>query len=452
MSESIPLPAANAFPDAWRRYVHDNVILFALLPESHQERLLQRVPGFIAGKFWEGCAGLPITDEIRVTIAAQACLLVLGFDNYCFDDLKTILVYPGGYLCVEPDTLGEQEYRGHHLGEAHHRGPVVLSWWHALWGGRHRGRENLVLHEFAHKLAESGDAERGLPPLDDAQDARRWERVLAAEYEQLVDDAERERPSLLDPYGATSRAEFFAVATECFFLQSRDMRQRHPELYELLAGWYRQDPAQWRSDAAIVARNEEAERQYLRHSIAECDAAIRQFPEDLEAYRQRAECYGELEEYDKALDDYTHLLEHVPKHERADAYYERGCVHLEANSLDAAIADFSEAIRRDRDIAEAYQARGSAYAMRGEHKKALADLNHALHLDPEDDAAYRWRGRVCRELGKYDKALRDLTRAIRLCPYLEENYDERAAVYEALGEHAKAKHDQEEALRLRETL
>jgi MtfA peptidase len=438
----------EVFPDAWLPYLHQNVFLFGLLSEADQGRLLQRVPRFIAGKFWEGCAGLEITDEIRVTIAAQACLLVLGFERYCFEDFQTILVYPGGYLCIQPDTLEERDYRGHHLGEAHPGGPVVLSWWHSLWGGRHRGRENLVLHEFAHKLAEGGDGQRGLPPLEEGQDAERWESVFAAEYERLLDDAEHERPSLLDPYGATNRTEFFAVATEGFFLNPLELRRRHPTLYELLAQWYCQDPAAWRNDAAIAVRTKEAEEQYLRHSIAECASALRRFPDYLEAYRQRAECYAALKEYDKAVADYTHFLKRVNKWQRADAYYKRGGVHLQAKSYAAAGADFSEAIRRCRDFAEAYRARGSAHALCGERDKALADLNRALQLDPEDDAAYLCRGRIWREAGKNNRALRDLTRAIRLCPYRAETYCERAYVYLAQEKDGLAFADCAEALRL----
>src|SRR5579871_2321330 len=357
---SVPLPPANQFPDAWLRYVHDNVFLFSLLPQEDQGRLLQLVPRFIASKFWEGCSGLQITDEIRVTIAAQACLLVLGMEGYCFEDLQTILVYPGGYLCILPDALGDEDYRGHHLGEAHHGGPVVLSWWHSLWGGKHRGRQNLVLHEFAHKLAETGDWKRGLPPLEEKHDGEQWQRVFDEEYERLIDDADHERPSLLDPYGAVNRNEFFAVATECFFLHADEMQRRHPEPYRLLADWYRQEPTQWRSDTQIAARTRDAETAYLQHSITECTAVIRRIPIHLEAYRQRAEDYGKLQEYDRAVEDCTYLIDHVEKWQRADAYYERGRVLFQAGSLRAAISDFDEAIRREPYFSQAYRARGAA--------------------------------------------------------------------------------------------
>jgi MtfA peptidase len=444
----IPPFPEETFPQTWLPYLHENVFLYGLLSETDQARLLRLVPRFIAGKFWEGCAGLHITDEIRVTIAGQACLLVLGFDDYCFEDCKTILVYPGGYLGVAEDPFGVEINAGHRLGEAHPGGPVVVSWWHACWGGRHRGETNLVLHEFAHKLAERGDPTKGIPPLDDPRDVPHWESILDTEYEQLVEDAEYERPTLLDPYGANNRTEFFAVASECFFLRPVEMRRRHPQLYHLLAEWYRQDPAEWCIDAAAGARTEEAHEQYLRHAIAECDAALRRDPDYRTAYWQRAGCYYDLGEFDKALADCTHLIQLVPRAERAEAYYQRGGVHREIEEFEQAIADFSEAIRLHPHFAEAYRERGTTHARRGENGKALADLNRALHLDPRDDAAYLERGRVWYEMGKYDRAVRDLTRSLRLCSHRPETYSQRALAYLGQQQYDRALADCNEALRL----
>jgi Mlc titration factor MtfA (ptsG expression regulator) len=148
---------ARPFPDSWLAHLRDNVALYRLLPEPQQAQLRDAVPAFIAGKNWEGCAGLVVTDEMRVTIAAHACLLALGLEGYCFDKLKTILVYPGGFLASAADPLGGAGDAQQLHGEAHYRGPVVLSWWHARRDGRRMGTTNVVLHEFAHKLAEWGD-------------------------------------------------------------------------------------------------------------------------------------------------------------------------------------------------------------------------------------------------------------------------------------------------------
>src|SRR6267378_376352 len=146
---------AMPFPQPWLAFLRENVLLYRTLSEAEQERLQGLVQIFVGEKFWEGCRGLQITEEIKVTIAGQACLLLLGFDDYCFEEMQTILVYPGAYLYSNPDNPDHPSR--HHLGEAHFKGPVILSWWHVLWHGRRRGRRNLVLHEFAHKLAELGD-------------------------------------------------------------------------------------------------------------------------------------------------------------------------------------------------------------------------------------------------------------------------------------------------------
>jgi Mlc titration factor MtfA (ptsG expression regulator)/Flp pilus assembly protein TadD len=439
---------ASPFPEAWLPYLHRNVFLYRLLSAVEQTRLQDALRILIAEKFWEGCAGLAITEEIQVTIAAQAALLLLGFEDYYFDELKTILVYPGGFLSRDPDPLGGDEQEEHRLGEAHHRGPVVLSWWQACWDGRRLGRSNLVVHEFAHKLAELGEPSVGMPPLDDPALEKRWEKVMGREYERLVEDADYGRPTLLHPYGARNRAEFFAVASESFFLQPAAVRQRHPPLYELLAACYQQDPAARPVDEAMVTQAEDAEEQYLRHVVAECSAVIRRHPDSVDAYRNRAAWYDELGEFERALADRTAVIRLAAGEEATVAYYERGAVHLSAEAYDEAIADFTEAIRRAGDFAPAYRDRGWAHAARGERDQSLADLTQALRLDPRDDAAYLERGRVYAEAGKDEQALRDLTRAIRLAPYLSAAYSDRAQVHLRRGDYAEAIADFTEAIRI----
>src|SRR5207248_1650091 len=240
------------FPEAWLQYLHENVLLSRLLPQPQQARLRDAVRVFIAEKFWEGCAGLVLTDEIKLTVAGNACLLVLGLDDYYFDELKTVLVYPGGFLTIHDDPLDKKDEVMQVLGLAAYEGPVILSWWETSWDSRRLGRTNVVLHEFAHKLAELGDPATGMPPMTDSALEDRWEEVVGREYDQLVEDAEYDRPTLLRPYGATNRHEFFAVATETFFLEPAALRQRHPDLYQLLADWYHQDPASWKADAAVT--------------------------------------------------------------------------------------------------------------------------------------------------------------------------------------------------------
>ncbi len=437
------------FPQRWLDLLGEHVILYGLLTEAEQARLRHIVRVLIAEKFWEGCAGLTMTDEIRVAIAGQAALLLLGFDDYFFDELQTILVYPGGFLSVDKDPLGLEERVEYHLGEAFQGGPVILSWWDARWAGKRLGHVNVVLHEFAHKFAELGDPEAGKPPLLDPALAERWEEIVGPEYEQLVEDADYSRPSLLDPYGAESRAEFFAVATECFFLQPVALQRRHPALYQLLAGCYRQDPASRSISEAVATSAKGADEEYARHALAECTAALQQHPDFLDAYRERIGFLCDLGDYDSALADCATLIHRAETEgEKAGAYHERGIVQREAGKLDEAIADFTEAVRLNDEFAPAWCDRGAVHAERGENEQALADLTQAIRLDSRDDAALIERGCVHRELGQLEKALRDLTKAIRLCPHVPDAYIQRARVYRDKGEFEQALADCEEALRL----
>lgn len=404
---------AGPFPEEWLAYLQDNVILYRLLSESEQAKLRGAVRIFIAEKFWEGCAGLEISDEMRVTVAGQACLLILGFDDYCFEELRTVLLYPGGYLGVEHDPLGREDQLTPLHGQAHHQGPVILSWWQARWDGRRLGHCNLVIHEFAHKLAELGDPSIGMPPIDDPMLAKRWKKVTDREYRRLVADAERDRPSLLDHYGATNQAEFFAVATECFFLQPTEFREQHKALYELFAQWYRQDPAQRPIDKTIVAKADEANEEYGRHAIAECNALIRHRPDDVDAYRERAEWHHELGEFENAVVDWTAVIRLTEGEEQADAYCERAAIYYSMESYDLAIEDFNDALRRVPDLAEAHAGRGSAQAKRGEYDSAIADLSEAIRISPDYVEAYEERAAVYEARGELDKARRDRDKASR---------------------------------------
>jgi MtfA peptidase len=234
---------ARPFPEGWLGYLRKNVAHYEYLSEAEQAKLRDAVQVFVAEKNWEGCGGLVLTDEIKVTIAAQACLLVLGLEHNCYDRVLSVLVYPRAYRGGAHEELG---LRGEgRSGEAWYRGPVVLSWDDVSYEGRHpRGGHNLVFHEFAHQLDMLDGAINGTPPLKGAEQARRWHDVMTAEYRRLVAASEHGRATLLDHYGATNEGEFFAVCTECFFDRPVEMRRQHPQLYDLLREYYRQDPAE----------------------------------------------------------------------------------------------------------------------------------------------------------------------------------------------------------------
>jgi Mlc titration factor MtfA (ptsG expression regulator) len=222
-----------------------------------RRRLEERIQVFVAEKHWEGVGGLAVTDEMRVTIAAQACLLVLGFEEEYYDHVLSILIYPTAFVTrdVQITRAGVVIHdRQALMGEAWYRGPVIVSWQDALAGGRQKDPgHNLVLHEFAHQLDMLGGRDLdGTPPLPSRELAARWADVMEAAFQQLRRDCRGtlrvHRRPFLDCYGATNRAEFFAVATETFFERPAALSSRHPELYEVLAAYYRQDPRDYRAE------------------------------------------------------------------------------------------------------------------------------------------------------------------------------------------------------------
>jgi Mlc titration factor MtfA (ptsG expression regulator) len=238
---------AQPFPSAWLTYLGRNVPHYHYLSDAEQAKLRDNIRIFIAEKHWEGCGGLQMTDEIKVTIAAQACLLVVGMEHNYFDRVQSILVYPYGYQARIPEMTAPGvivEESSARLGEAHYRGPVVLSWADVVRDARHpRAGKNLVFHEFAHQLDMLDGVINGTPPLKGPEQARRWKEIMTQEYEELRAASAEGRATLLDDYGAVNEGEFFAVATECFFDLPVEMARRHPRMYELLREYYRQDPA-----------------------------------------------------------------------------------------------------------------------------------------------------------------------------------------------------------------
>lgn len=243
--------SAEPFPEQWDRWIRQGVAHDAWLDGPQRTRLRRLTRIFVAEKNWEGCRGLALTEEMQVIIAAQACLMVVGLpEDEHFDHVLSILVFPGSYLGKDAEpTRGGGVIEGleARLGETIWRGPVVLSWPHAKAGGQLRfPGNNLVFHEFAHQLDMlNGRVADGTPVLTSRELVEQWPVVMEAELRRLQEDCRSHRPHLLDCYGATDRAEFFAVATEHFFERGDDMERRHPDLYALLKGYYQLDPARW---------------------------------------------------------------------------------------------------------------------------------------------------------------------------------------------------------------
>jgi Mlc titration factor MtfA (ptsG expression regulator) len=231
------------FPQSWNEHLQRNVPAYHALNADEQARLRGDLRIFAAEKRWEGCGGLAVTDEMRVTVSAWACLLTLNLQHDFFSRVKSILIYPRGYFGPERSHLGLIGPPDLRLGEAWYRGPVVLSWSDVRRARRRDARDNVVLHEFAHQLDMLDRVVDGTPPLESRGQYQTWAEVMNAEYARLAEDWDQGRSTVLDPYGTINEGEFFAVATEAFFMQPVDLREKHPRLYELLAGYYRQDPA-----------------------------------------------------------------------------------------------------------------------------------------------------------------------------------------------------------------
>ncbi len=238
---------AAPFPAQWLTIIEKNVRFFACLPEADRLELRGLIQIFLNEKNLEGCGGLVLTDEIKVTVAAQACVLLLHRDTDIYPKLTTVLIYPSAYVArTKRPLLNGLAVEGENvsLGESWPDGIVVLSWdeIRAEASDIQVGK-NLVLHEFAHQLDREDGAFDGVPLLDQRGQYVAWARVLDAEYERLKRDTMRGRPTVLDEYGTIDPAEFFAVATESFFERPRVLEKRHPELYAELKSFYRQDPA-----------------------------------------------------------------------------------------------------------------------------------------------------------------------------------------------------------------
>jgi MtfA peptidase len=244
---------ARPFPKEWLALIQRHVVFFPRLNGSDRAELLGHVQVFLAEKHFEGCGGFTITDEARVTIAAQACLLLLHRETDYFPGLVTILVYPLTYMVQEDHQVGEhvwEEGMVSRLGETGRRmGSLVLSWGAVKHGAADPSDgKNVVLHEFAHQLDYENHAADGVPGLATREQQLAWSEVMRSEFASLRTADETGIPTLLDTYGATDPAEFFAVSVEAFFEQPRALRDHHPRLYAELQNYFQQDPVEYSAE------------------------------------------------------------------------------------------------------------------------------------------------------------------------------------------------------------
>ena len=222
------------FPSEWLAILENTLPVYAALSSAQQAKLRQLIKFFIARKKFYGCAGLTVTDEMRVVIAAEACLLVLARKGALYPKLKSVLVYPTAF------RVDRQEYQAD--GTVSEQDDVTRG--AADFSDGH----NVVLHEFAHQLdSESGMAD-GAPPLR-SNSYRAWAAIFNENFRDLEFRSMRGLETVMDEYGATNPAEFFAVATETFFEKPHQLYKRRPDLYRELQAYYQLDPRQWSTGA-----------------------------------------------------------------------------------------------------------------------------------------------------------------------------------------------------------
>ena len=212
--------------------------LFTKLPVEIRERLEGQIHLFIDSKSFEACGGIEeITPHMQRVIAAQACLLVVNRSLVAYKSLRNILVYPHAF----GDDSGNIR-----LGESWNSGTVILSWESVLSGGRNtEDGHDVSIHEFAHQLDQANDAGIGLPFLESAGAYREWSKVFSAAFERFCKKLDKSQKTVIDSYGGTNPAEFFAVVTETFLEKPKQLQTRYPELFDLLKNYYGLDPVEW---------------------------------------------------------------------------------------------------------------------------------------------------------------------------------------------------------------
>jgi len=248
--------ATQEFPAKWDRLLGSAFPLYRRIPTEVRDPLRRQMLAFMADKNFEACGGLEeVSDEMKLLVAVQACLLVWDDPRVPpYPELRSILFYPSTFrhsadlqFAADDEGVLLEEGSSPMLGESWDSGSVVLSWESVRRGGSNvEDGMNVVIHEFAHQLDQEAGSADGLPRLRTVAEHREWAEAFGAAWEKFTARVHHRRDLVLDPYGATNPAEFFAVASETFFEKARQLRESYPEVYEQLAHFYRLDPAEWR--------------------------------------------------------------------------------------------------------------------------------------------------------------------------------------------------------------
>ena len=246
------------FAAHWRETLRRRMPAFTLLPADIQWRLKKHAQVLMAETPFIGCAGLQVTDEMRVLVSVQAALLLLRPGASHFDNLRQVLIYPSAFAVQRSsaDAAGLVRDERHALvGESWQQGQVILSWEEVLHGAAHPGDgRNVVLHEFAHQLDQANGAANGAPWLPGAAQRARWAQVMAAEFQALQRRLAVDEPRLIEAYAATNPAEFFALLSELYFEKPLELAQQHPSVYAQFRALYGVNPLDWQGTTASLQR------------------------------------------------------------------------------------------------------------------------------------------------------------------------------------------------------
>jgi Mlc titration factor MtfA (ptsG expression regulator)/Flp pilus assembly protein TadD len=443
---------AQPLPEPWRRHLTRNVAVYSLLTPAEQRKLVDGLRIIAAERRFVGCQGLVVTEEMKVTIAAQAALLLLGEEGYYFDRVTSLLIYP--YKMVLPphgvrpapdeDDFDERVI----LGQAFQQGEIILSWPDVQRGGRVADDgENVVLHELAHHLDGLDGQMGGSPPGLARHRQDHFHRVFERTLEQLRRDLDYRRDVVLLPAAAQNTTELFAYGTESFFERPRDLHDQYPELFDCLREFYKVDPSQWFGDrGAPLARDQQDsiaadEDQPLPASAADLPPLA-----TADEYFSRGQEFLDLGQWELAAADFNRCVRTDPTDQEALVW--RGRAYLFQGHADAALSDAERACRLDPDDqqarclramclmeqrrfpealeefelagkcvaedAEALFLRGVARGECGDWNRALSDFCEVLDMDPDDPEAWYQRARCQERLGRLDEARRDLAKAREL--------------------------------------
>jgi Mlc titration factor MtfA (ptsG expression regulator) len=237
---------AQPSPEDWERYLVRNVAHFHLLNEDERARLRVETRVLVAEKYWEGCGGQQVTDEVKVTIAAQACLMLLGMEHDYFSRVRSVLVYPSAFVIPRGEWMDDYEGAEVAAGQAVYRGPVILAWDVVRAEAQDPSSgNNLVIHEFAHQLDFLDGYVNGTPELRSDDQGQRWHEVMTVEYTRLLRAIRKGHDSFLGDHAARNETEFFAVASERLFTRPERLRHYHRALYDVLVEFYAVDPIEW---------------------------------------------------------------------------------------------------------------------------------------------------------------------------------------------------------------